>query len=237
MTLTPEHFLAIADHTLLAPGTTPEELAEFMARAAELGVARVCVSPSLLPVEKCGLEIVTVVGFPSGAHHAAVKATEARQAIADGADEVDMVVNAALVRAADWPALEAEIRAVREAVPAPHVLKVILETAALTPDQIRESSKAAAAAGADFVKTSTGFSPAGGATLEAVRIMAETVGAAGGGALGVKASGGIRTAADARAMWEAGATRFGVSATEAIVAGWNAGDAPKTDTTAEQAGY
>ncbi|MBC9943390.1 deoxyribose-phosphate aldolase [Leucobacter sp. cx-328] len=237
MTLTPEHFLAIADHTLLAPGTTPDELAEFMAQAVGLGVTRVCVSPSLLPVEKRGLEIVTVVGFPSGAHHSSIKAAEARQAIADGADEIDMVVNAAFAHTGDWASLEAEIRAVREEVPGPHVLKVILETAALTPDQIRAACNAAAAAGADFVKTSTGFSPAGGATLEAVRIMAQTVGVAGGGALGVKASGGIRTADDARAMWEAGATRFGVSATEAIIAGWSAGDATATETPAERAGY
>lgn len=233
MTLTPELFLANADHTLLAPGTTPAELSDFMDQAVKLGVARVCVSPSLLPVAKRGLEIVTVVGFPSGAHHSEIKAAEAALAIAHGADEIDMVVNAAFVRAADWEALEAEIRAVRMAVPAPHVLKVILETAALTPEQIRSASLAAAAAGADFVKTSTGFSPAGGASIEAVRMMSQTVGASVGGILGVKASGGIRTAADARAMWEAGATRFGVSATAAIVADWASTESPVAD----RAGY
>ncbi|WP_449278970.1 deoxyribose-phosphate aldolase [Leucobacter sp. GX24907] len=224
MNHTPEHaditadtFLSIADHTLLAPGTTAEELDGFLADAVRLGVARVCVSPQLLPVEKHGLEIVTVVGFPSGSHHAQVKADEARRAVADGADEIDMVVNRSLVRAADWAGVEAEVRAVREACPG-KVLKVILETGALSDEQIVESCRASEAGGADFVKTSTGFDPSGGATLHAVRLMADTV----GGRLGVKASGGVRTAETVRELWAAGATRFGVSGTAAIVDSWDA---------------
>lgn len=224
--LTTEHFLANADHTLLAPPTTAAELDAFLTDAAALGVKRVCVSPSLLPVDKRGLEIVTVVGFPSGVHKAEVKAFEAAQAVADGADEVDMVVNPALVHAGAWDALEAEIRTVRAACP-DSVLKVIIESASLTDEQIVGCCTASEAAGADFVKTSTGFNAAGGASVHAVRIMAETV----GGRLGVKASGGIRDAETARELWAAGATRFGVSATGAIVADWG------SDATTAGSGY
>lgn len=218
--LTPEVFLANADHTLLAPETTPAELTAFTRAAQALGVARICVSPTLIPEDKRGLEIVTVVGFPSGVHTAAAKAFEARTALDDGADEIDMVVNPGLIAAGDWGGVEEEIRAVRKETVG-HVLKVILETAPLDDEEIAAACLAAEAAGADFVKTSTGFHQAGGAELRAVRIMAETV----GGKLGIKASGGIRTAEDARAMWNAGATRFGVSATAAIVADWNSTDA------------
>ena len=218
--LTAARFLEIADHTLLAPGTTPGELEAFARAAAELGVSRVCVSPSLLPADLHGREIVTVVGFPSGVHHPAIKAAEAERAVADGAAEIDMVVNRALVRAAaesgDWSAVSAEIAAVREACGG-RVLKVIIESAALSDAEIVGVCRAAEHAGADFVKTSTGFDPAGGASVHAVRLMAQTV----GGRLGVKASGGIRSAAAVRELWAAGATRFGVSGTAAILAEWD----------------
>lgn len=227
MSITSTEFLEIADHTLLAPGTTREELTVFLAAARELGVKRVCISPSLLPVaaaDREGLEIVTVVGFPSGVHHAEIKAAEAVRAVADGADEIDMVVNRALVREAavsgDWSAVEAEIRAVREACEG-HVLKVILESAALSDEEIVGASRASEAAGADFVKTSTGFDPAGGSSLHAVELMAQTV----GGRLGVKASGGVRSADTVRELSAAGATRFGVSGTAAIVESWDGGEA------------
>ncbi|MFC5337712.1 deoxyribose-phosphate aldolase [Leucobacter denitrificans] len=222
--LTPQHFLEVADHTLLAPTTTKADLDAFLEDAAELGVKRVCVSPSLLPVDKRGREIVTVVGFPSGVHTAEAKAFEAAQAVRDGADEIDMVVNPGLVQAADWEGLRAEIRAVRDACP-DHVLKVIIESASLSDEQIVACSQASESAGADFVKTSTGFHSAGGASAHAVRLMAETV----GDRLGVKASGGIRTAETAREMWEAGATRFGVSATAAIVADWESEGSTSAD--------
>lgn len=211
--LTAEEFAQIADHTLLASGTTRQELETFLADARALGVSRVCVSPSLLPVEKHGLEIVTVVGFPSGAHHAEVKAAETTRAVRDGADEIDMVVNLGLVRAKDYAAVEAEVRAVREACKG-KVLKVILETASLARDEIIGASLASARAGADFVKTSTGFHATGGASVEAVEAMAGAV----GDKLGVKASGGVRTAAQVETLWQAGATRFGVSGTAAILA-------------------
>lgn len=225
--LTAEHFLSIADHTLLAPGTTAAELDAFLATAAEIGVARVCVSASLLPANARGMEIITVVGFPSGAHHASVKAAEAARAVADGAEEIDMVVNRGLVRAGEWVLVEAEIRAVREACPG-RVLKVIIESAALSDDEIVGACRAAEAAGADFVKTSTGFDAAGGASVHAVRLMAGTV----GGRLGVKASGGIRTAAAVRELWAAGATRFGVSGTAAILAEWDAPAIPSQEAAA-----
>ncbi|PRI10001.1 deoxyribose-phosphate aldolase [Leucobacter massiliensis] len=238
--LTPALFRSVADHTLLAPGTTRAELEAFLRGARELGVARVCVSPSALPVDPgilAGLEIVTVVGFPSGAHRAEAKAAEAAIAVSEGAAEIDMVVNRALMRAGEWEACEDEIRAVREACPA-RVLKVIIESAALNDEQIVGACRAAAAAGADFVKTSTGFDPAGGASVRAVRLMRETVGEV----LGVKASGGIRSAAAVRELWEAGATRFGVSATAAILADWGAADTdagtgPRPGPEAADAGY
>lgn len=222
-TLTPELFLQVADHTLLAPQTTASELDDFLTDAVALGVKRVCISPSLLPVDKRGLEIVTVVGFPTGVHTAAAKAFEAAQAVRDGADEIDMVVNPGLVQAGDWVSVEAEIRAVREACEG-HVLKVIIESAALTDEQIVETCRASAAAGADFVKTSTGFHQAGGSSEHAVQLMAKTV----GDKLGVKASGGIRTAETARTLWAAGATRFGVSATAAIAQNWGSTEAGST---------
>lgn len=218
-------FAQIADHTLLASDTTVEQLEEFLHHAVLLGVKRVCVSPHLLPVEKRGLDIVTVVGFPSGAHHADVKAFETARAVNDGADEIDMVVNQALVHTGDWKAVADEIRTVKEAC-AGRVLKVILETAQLTPEQIAGACRAAETGGADFVKTSTGFHPSGGATVEAVRIMHDTV----GGRLGVKASGGVRTAAAVRELWAAGATRFGVSGTAAILEELRTGEAPQADT-------
>jgi deoxyribose-phosphate aldolase len=135
--------------------------------------------------------------------------------VADGADEVDMVIDLGLVKAGSLDATRAEIAAVRASVPAPKVLKVIIESAALTDDEIVAACQAAEAAGADFVKTSTGFHPAGGASAHAVALMAQTV----GGRLGVKASGGIRDWDTAVAMVEAGATRLGLSGTAAVLAG------------------
>lgn len=211
--LSADAFAQIADHTLLASGTTPQHLERFLDDAVELGVTRVCISPSLLPVDKRGLEIVTVVGFPSGAHHAEVKACEAARAVRDGADEIDMVVNLGLVHAGEWEAVSEEIRTVKAACGG-RVLKVILETATLSDIEIVGACRAAEGGGADFVKTSTGFDPAGGATVAAVKLMAETV----GGRLGVKASGGVRTAEQVRELVRAGATRFGVSGTAAILA-------------------
>ena len=206
---------AIIDHTLLTPEATGAQVADIIAQADRLGVCAVCVSPSRLPVRVPeGLALATVCGFPSGAHTGAVKAAEAADAVARGADEIDMVVNLGLVKEGDADGVEADIRAVRRACEGA-LLKVIIESAALTDDEIVAACKASMAAGADFVKTSTGFHPAGGASTHAVALMRATV----GDALGVKASGGIRDAETALAMIEAGASRLGVSATNAILAG------------------
>lgn len=202
------------DHTLLKPEATTDDFKALIADAARLGTYSVCVSPSALPVEVPeNLHVATVVGFPSGAVKPEIKAAEAARTVADGAEEVDMVINIAIAKEGKFDELEAEIKAVRDAVPAPGILKVILETAALTDDEIVAACKASENAGADFVKTSTGFHPAGGASVHAVEIMHATV----GGRLGIKASGGIRTAKDALAMIEAGATRLGLSASAAIL--------------------
>ena len=188
-----------------------------MAEGRRLGVKAVCVSPNMLPLADTGdLVIATVCGFPSGAHKSEVKAVEAARAAADGAQEVDMVINLAQATTGDNDAVEADIRAVREAMPADVLLKVIIESAALTDEQIVAVCERAEAAGAQFVKTSTGFHPAGGASAHAVELMARTV----GGRLGVKASGGIRTPEAALAMVEAGATRLGLSSSAAILDGF-----------------
>lgn len=213
---TPAELARLVDHTLLRPDATAAEVAALVAEAVELGAFSVCVSPSMLPLEvPAGLKVATVCGFPSGKHTATTKAFEAAESVKNGADEVDMVIDAGLVKAQRFDLVEAEIAAVRAAVPTPLVLKVIIESAALTDDEIVGACTATVAAGADFVKTSTGFSPAGGASVHAVRLMAHTVGDK---AL-VKASGGIRTWDDAVAMVEAGASRLGVSATAAILSG------------------
>ena len=206
---------AIIDHTLLTPEATGAQVADIIAQADRLGVCAVCVSPSRLPVRVPeGLALATVCGFPFGAHTGAVKAAEAADAVARGADEIDMVVNLGLVKEGDADGVEADIRAVRRACEGA-LLKVIIESAALTDTEIVACCRAAEAAGADFVKTSTGFHPAGGATVGAVGLMRATV----GDRLGVKASGGIRTAADALDMVAAGAGRLGVSASIAILEG------------------
>ncbi len=202
---------SLIDHTLLRPEATDDQVTALCREAEELGAFSVCVSPSRLPV-RTGVAVCTVVGFPSGAHPSAVKAAEARQAVANGAAEVDMVVDLGVVKAGRWDDVAADVRAVKEAC-GEALLKGILETAALTDDEIVGACEAAERGGAQFVKTSTGFHPAGGASTAAVRLMADTV----GGRLGVKASGGIRDTATALAMLDAGATRLGLSATRTVL--------------------
>jgi len=206
----------IVDHTLLKPEATAEQFAALVAEAQDLCTYSVCVSPSQLPLTGTGdVKVATVCGFPSGAHHAEVKAAEAARSVADGADEIDMVINLALATTGQFDAVRAEIAAVRAAAPAPVVLKVIIESAALTDEQIVAVCQAAEAASADFVKTSTGFHPAGGASAHAVALMSQTV----GGRLGVKAAGGIRTTEAALEMIAAGATRLGLSGTAKVLEG------------------
>ncbi len=207
----------LIDHTLLKTDATPADVAALAAEARELGTYSICVSPSMLPVDADlgDVRLATVCGFPSGKHTASTKANEARESVANGADEVDMVIDIGLLKAGRPAAVRDEIAAVKAEVPSPKVLKVIIESAALTDDEIVAACRAAEDAGADFVKTSTGFHPSGGATVHAVELMVATV----GGRLGVKASGGIRDHASAIAMVEAGATRLGVSASRAILDG------------------
>ena len=212
----------VIDHTLLRPEATATDVQALCREAGALGVLAVCVSPSMLPLAAAWLDdqlrTACVIGFPSGAHHAEVKAAEAAQARADGADELDVVMNLGLAKSGQWGAVRAELDAVRAAAPRPALLKVILESAVLTDEEIIAACRAAVEAGADFVKTSTGFHPAGGASVEAVRLMRATVGPD----VGVKASGGIRTAGAALAMLAAGASRLGTSATATILAGLDA---------------
>jgi deoxyribose-phosphate aldolase len=213
---TREDVARMIDHTLLKPEATAADVRALIEEARALGTYSVCVSPSMLPVEVPeGLKVACVCGFPSGAHKSAVKAAEAARAVEDGADEVDMVINLALAKQGDWAGVEEDIRAVREACPR-RVLKVIIESAALTDGQIVAACRASEAAGADFVKTSTGFHPAGGASAHAVALMRATV----GDRLGVKASGGIRDAAAAREMIDAGASRLGLSSSAKVLAGF-----------------
>ena len=210
-----EDVAGMVDHTLLKPEATAKDAQALIDEAVELGAYSVCVSPSMLPIEVPEtLKVAVVVGFPSGAVKAGVKAFEAAQAAADGADEIDMVVNLAFVKEGDYEAVEEEIQGVRDAAP-DVVLKVIIESAALTDDEITATSQAAVNAGADFVKTSTGFHPAGGASTHAIELMRATVGPS----IGVKASGGVRDAAAAEAMIAAGASRLGLSGTAAVLDG------------------
>ncbi|GAB3154647.1 deoxyribose-phosphate aldolase [Microbacterium neimengense] len=211
-----ENIARYVDHTLLKPEATTADVEATIAEAAALGAYSVCLSPSVLPVSiPDGLKLAVVVGFPSGKHHSQIKAAEAALAASEGADEIDMVIDVGAAIEGRYDAVESDIRAVREAAPVPVVLKVIIESAALSDDAIVAVSQAAERAGADFVKTSTGFHPAGGATVHAVELMKQTV----GDRLEVKASGGIRTREDAEAMIAAGATRLGLSSTRAVVEG------------------
>lgn len=216
MTMTRGQVAQMIDHTLLKPEATTGDVNALVEEAARLGTYSVCVSPSVLPVVvPDAVKLACVVGFPSGAHAGAVKAFEARRAAQAGVDEIDMVINLGLAKEGQWKQVEEEIRAVRDAAPSA-VLKVIIESAALTDEEIIAACRASQGAGADFVKTSTGFHPAGGASTHAVALMRQTVGQT----MGVKASGGIRTPQAAAEMIEAGASRLGLSASAAILDGF-----------------
>lgn len=208
------------DHTLLKPDASREQILTLCREAVEYSFKSVCVNPLWVStvrtvVKDTAVLTCSVIGFPLGATPTEVKVFEARGAVADGADEIDMVIDIAAARAGEKDALVQDIRAVAEAVHEQDaVLKVIIETALLSDDQKILACEAAVEAGADFVKTSTGFN-GGGATVEDVALMRRTVGPD----IGVKASGGVRSLADARAMIEAGATRIGASSGVAIVSG------------------
>ncbi len=205
------------DHTLLKPGASAAEIRALCEEARAHGFHSVCVNPCRVPLARRELNgspvvVCAVAGFPLGASRKETKAREAAAAMEDGALEIDMALNVGALKDADFDTVGHDIEAVREAMAGHGLLKVILETALLTPGEIIAACRIAEGAGAQFVKTSTGFGP-GGATVEAVRLMRETVGAR----LGVKASGGIGNRAAALAMLEAGASRLGTSRSVAIV--------------------
>lgn len=217
---------AMIDQTLLKPTVGDAAGREWIAAQLDAGFATLCIMPALVPIASAMLEgtatkVCTVVAFPLGYALSASKADEARRLVEAGADEVDMVLNIGAVLQGDFAAVEEDVEAVREAVADASdaaLLKVILETGYLTPEQIALASAAAVRGGAEFVKTSTGFGPRG-ASVEDVRVMRATVGPD----VGVKAAGGIRDLAAALAMVEAGASRIGTSAGLEIVAALTAG--------------
>lgn len=211
MQYTKEQLAKFMDHTLLKADATKEQLTKLCTEAREYGTYSVCINPCNLEAAKellsgSGVKLCTVVGFPLGQMTSEAKAFETSEAVFQGADEIDMVINVGRVKDGDLDYVREDIQAVVSAAQG-RLTKVILETSLLTKEEIQAVSRLAKAAGADFVKTSTGFSTAG-AKVEDVRLMRESVGSG----MGVKASGGIRTLKDALAMIEAGATRLGVSA-------------------------
>ena len=213
------------DHTLLKPDATSADIDRLCDEAAEFGFASVCVNPTW--VRRCAerlrgteVRVASVVGFPFGAMVPQVKATEARQALRDGAREIDMVINIGALKSGEADLVREDIRRISEAChEVGAVNKVILETAMLSDEEKVTASHLALQAKADYVKTSTGFG-GGGATVRDVLLMRETVGPG----MGIKASGGIRTADDVREMMAAGATRIGASAGVAIVTGETGGE-------------
>jgi len=213
--MTNAEILARVDHTLLSQTATKDEIRALCDDALSFGTASVCIPPSYVRFASEYLngrvKVCTVIGFPNGYNTAEVKVFEAARAVADGADEIDMVINIGLLKDGKTCEVAKEIAAVREATRG-KILKVIVETCLLNEEEKIALCETVAASGADFIKTSTGFST-GGATVEDVALMRETVGSE----MGVKASGGIRTKEDALKMIEAGADRIGASAGIAIV--------------------
>ncbi len=213
----------LLDHTFLKPEATAERIRTLCAEARRHGFASVCINPSYVSLAAAELSgddtaVCTVIGFPLGANHSEVKAAETRRAVADGATELDMVLAIGRLKGGETDYVQADIAAVVEAAKG-GLVKVILETGLLDARETELGCRLAMAAGADFVKTSTGFGP-GGATVETVTLMRRVVGEK----LGVKAAGGVRDAAAARALIDAGASRLGTSASLAILSGWG----PKT---------
>ena len=208
---------SMIDHTLLKPEATPAQVERLCAEAAEYHFASVCVNPVYIPLaarllKGTGVKVCCVVGFPLGAIAPEQKAAEAASCAAMGAEELDMVIHVGAAKAGDWALVQRDIEGVVKAA-AGHTVKVIIETCLLTDEEKVKACEAAKAAGAHFVKTSTGFST-GGATTHDIALMRKTVGPE----MGVKASGGIRDYGTAMAMIEAGANRIGASAGIAIVA-------------------
>ncbi len=209
---------SIIDHTNLKATATKADIEKLCLEAKQYGFASVCVNGAYVPLaaellKDSGVKVCTVVGFPLGAMGPKAKAYEAKQAVLEGAEEVDMVINVGKAKDGDWDYIEKEIALIKEAI-SPTLLKVIIETCYLTDEEKINACLAAKKAKADYVKTSTGFGT-GGAKPEDVALMRKTVGPD----MGVKASGGIHNLEEAKAMVNAGASRLGTSASIAIVEG------------------
>ncbi|MCL2425079.1 MAG: deoxyribose-phosphate aldolase [Oscillospiraceae bacterium] len=207
------------DHTLLKTAATKEEVKKLCDEARENNFMSVCVNPSYVELsceylKGCDVKVCTTIGFPLGATTTNTKVFEAKEAVDNGAEEVDMVINVGALKNRDWGYVKTDIESVAKAVQPRALLKVIIETCLLTDDEKVRVCDICKTVGVDFVKTSTGFST-GGATVEDVALMRKTVGSE----VGVKASGGVKDAASAKAMIDAGANRLGTSSGIAIVSG------------------
>ena len=211
-------YARMIDHTLLKPEASKEQIQKLCREAAESGFHSVCVNSSYVYycaelLKNTGVKVCTVIGFPLGASSTAAKAAEAEAAVEDGAEELDMVIHVGMIKSGDWDYVKQDIASVVEAADGRALVKVILETCLLTDEEKKKACLVCREAGADYVKTSTGFS-AGGATEADVALMRRTVGTD----MGVKASGGIRSYEDAERMVRAGADRLGTSSGIAIAA-------------------
>lgn len=215
-----QNIASMIDHTLLKADATKEQIIKLVTEAKEYSFASVCVNPTWVKTaaemlaDTPNVKVCTVIGFPLGATTSETKAFETTNAIENGANEIDMVINIGALKGNQDELVEKDIRSVVEAAKGKALVKVIIETCLLTDEEKIKACQLAVKAGADYVKTSTGFST-GGATVEDIRLMRQTVGAN----IGVKASGGVRSREDALAMIEAGATRIGASSGVAICNG------------------
>jgi len=215
--ITKEYVASIIDHTILKAETTPEDIKRVCNEAKENSFASVCVNPCYVKLvadelKGSNVKVCTVIGFPLGATTKEVKAYETEKAIEDGANEVDMVINIGMLKAGNYDYVKEDIKAVVDAAKGKALVKVIIETCLLTDDEKIMACRLAKEAGADFVKTSTGFSK-WGAKAEDVKLMRDTVGPE----MGVKASGGVHSFEDAVKMIEAGANRIGASSSLKII--------------------
>lgn len=202
----------LIDHTALKPNTNKESILKLIAEAKTYDFASVCINPCWVALahqelKNTDVKVCTVIGFPLGANTTEVKVFETKDAIEKGAQEIDMVINIAMLKDKEYDYVENEIHQIVEAAKDKAIVKVIIETCLLTDEEKIKACELSQKAGADFVKTSTGFST-GGATVHDIALMRKTVGAE----MGVKASGGVHTHEEALAMVEAGATRIGASA-------------------------
>ncbi len=217
--MTNQELFSYVDHTLLKPEATPEQIAVLCAEAAEHGTASVCVNGSYVPLAKKLLDgkakVCAVIGFPLGAMSTAAKAFEAAEAVRDGADEIDMVIHIGQLKAGNTDYVLEDIKAVKAAI-GDHVLKVIIETCLLTEEEKITMCRIVTESGAEYIKTSTGFST-GGATFDDVRLFAEHVGEG----VKIKAAGGIRSREDMEQFLQLGASRLGTSSAVKILCGKN----------------